>query len=172
MGKVGLSLRRTAASRTSSRRSSHRGRGEGRRVPERTGRQRRPHLRQQHVDPRRRRARGEVQVGLVNPLLPRPATHRRPRSAGRQPLLPPATSAASSWWRAPRCWTPPASSQPQAEAFVEYLLSDVAQQYFVDTVKEYPIIDGIELPTGQPALADIGAPRRTSTSSVVCSRRR
>lgn len=47
---------------------------------------------------------------------------------------------------------------PQAEAFVEYLLSDPAQQYFVDTVKEYPILDDIELPTGQPALAEIDAP--------------
>ncbi len=102
-------------------------------------------------------ARGEVQVGLVNhyylaqrltddPDLP-VANHYFSGDVGSIILVASASVLDTA-----------GEQQPQAEAFVEYLLSDVAQQYFVDTVKEYPIIDGIELPTGQPALADIGAP--------------
>lgn len=48
--------------------------------------------------------------------------------------------------------------QPQAEAFVRFLLTDAAQDYFVNTTKEYPTVEGIAGPEGQPGLADIGAP--------------
>jgi iron(III) transport system substrate-binding protein len=48
--------------------------------------------------------------------------------------------------------------QPQAEAFIRFLLSDAAQNYFVTTTKEYPTVAGIDPPAGQPALAEIGAP--------------
>jgi iron(III) transport system substrate-binding protein len=48
--------------------------------------------------------------------------------------------------------------QPQAEAFVRFLLSDSAQDYFVNTTKEYPTVAGVDAPAGQPALAEIGAP--------------
>jgi iron(III) transport system substrate-binding protein len=47
---------------------------------------------------------------------------------------------------------------PQAEAFVRFLLTDAAQDYFVNTTKEYPTVEGIAGPEGQPGLGDIGAP--------------
>jgi iron(III) transport system substrate-binding protein len=48
--------------------------------------------------------------------------------------------------------------QPQAEAFVRFLLSDAAQNYFVNTTKEYPTVAGVAGPEGQPALDEIDAP--------------
>jgi iron(III) transport system substrate-binding protein len=48
--------------------------------------------------------------------------------------------------------------QPQAEAFVRFLLSEAAQNYFVNTTKEYPAVATVAGPAGQPSLDEIGAP--------------
>jgi iron(III) transport system substrate-binding protein len=52
------------------------------------------------------------------------------------------------------------SSDNQREAlrFVEYLLSEPAQQYFVNETKEYPLIKGVEPDPSLEPLADIPAP--------------
>lgn len=42
--------------------------------------------------------------------------------------------------------------------FVEYLVSDEAQQYFVDETFEYPLAEGIEAPEGLPALDSLVNP--------------
>ena len=38
---------------------------------------------------------------------------------------------------------------------VKFLVSDEAQQYFVDVTFEYPLVPGIQAPAGLPALADL-----------------
>jgi len=49
-----------------------------------------------------------------------------------------------------------ANNQDQdAYDLVEFLVSDEAQQYFVDVTFEYPLVPGIQAPAGLPALADL-----------------
>jgi iron(III) transport system substrate-binding protein len=51
-----------------------------------------------------------------------------------------------------------AAQDADALAFIEYLVSDAAQQYFVDTTYEYPLIDGVAAPDGLPALKTLTNP--------------
>jgi len=46
----------------------------------------------------------------------------------------------------------PAEGDPDALAFIEYLVSEDAQQYFVENTYEYPLLPGIDAPEGMPAL--------------------
>lgn len=50
------------------------------------------------------------------------------------------------------------SDDPKAKAFVEYLLSETAQQYFVTETNEYPLIAGIDPIEGLVPLSEIPAP--------------
>ena len=50
-------------------------------------------------------------------------------------------------------------ANPAALEFVEYLLSDEGQTYFVEETWEYPLVDGIADPEGLPALDDLAGPR-------------
>ncbi len=50
------------------------------------------------------------------------------------------------------------SENPNAKVFVEYLLSQQGQQYFVEQTGEYPLVAGIELLEGLVPLSDIPAP--------------
>jgi iron(III) transport system substrate-binding protein len=51
------------------------------------------------------------------------------------------------------------TDQPDAAAtFVEYLLSESAQQFFVEETFEIPVVEGIESPPEVPALDAIGLP--------------
>lgn len=50
------------------------------------------------------------------------------------------------------------SDDPKAKAFVEYLLSETAQNYFVSETFEYPLIKGVEPIEGLVPLTDIPAP--------------
>ncbi|MCI2957009.1 extracellular solute-binding protein [Agromyces atrinae] len=45
-----------------------------------------------------------------------------------------------------------AEGDPDALAFVEYLVSDDAQTYFVENTFEYPLVEGIDAPEGLPEL--------------------
>lgn len=45
-----------------------------------------------------------------------------------------------------------------AQRFIEFLLSERAQEYFATETFEYPLINGVEPVEGLPALADIDAP--------------
>ncbi|MFW2512708.1 iron ABC transporter substrate-binding protein [Demequina sp. SO4-13] len=51
-----------------------------------------------------------------------------------------------------------ASEDADALEFVEYLVSEPAQQYFVDNTYEYPLIDGVSAPEGLPALDTLTNP--------------
>ena len=50
--------------------------------------------------------------------------------------------------------------QDDAEAFVEYLLSDDAQRFYVEDAEEseYPLVDGIDAPAGLAPLDEIEGP--------------
>ncbi len=50
------------------------------------------------------------------------------------------------------------SDNPSAKIFVEYLLSEKGQRYFVEQTGEYPLLEGIDLVEGLVPLSDIPAP--------------
>lgn len=50
-----------------------------------------------------------------------------------------------------------AKNVENAQAFIDYLLSDEGQKYFVTQTSEYPVVEGIELPDGLPPLAELDA---------------
>ncbi len=51
-----------------------------------------------------------------------------------------------------------AEGDPDALAFVEYLLSDAGQTYFVEETYEYPLVPGIDAPEGLPSLESLVNP--------------
>lgn len=51
------------------------------------------------------------------------------------------------------------TENPNAKVFVEYLLSQKGQQYFVDQTFEYPLVFGVEPYVGLTPLTDIPAPK-------------
>ncbi|WP_136709966.1 iron ABC transporter substrate-binding protein [Agromyces sp. H66] len=51
-----------------------------------------------------------------------------------------------------------AEGDPDALAFVEYLVSEKAQRYFVEQTFEYPLLEGIDAPEGLPALDSLVNP--------------
>ena len=51
-----------------------------------------------------------------------------------------------------------AANAEGARAFVEYLLSPAAQEYFATETKEYPLVDGVEPDPNLPPLEEIGTP--------------
>lgn len=50
------------------------------------------------------------------------------------------------------------SDHPEADTFVEYLLSDAGQTYFVENTYEYPLVEGIDAPEGLPPLDELQGP--------------
>ena len=48
-----------------------------------------------------------------------------------------------------------AAGDPDALAFIEYLVSEKGQQYFVDKTFEYPLLPGIDAPKGLPTLESL-----------------
>lgn len=52
----------------------------------------------------------------------------------------------------------PAANDEDAQAFIDFLLSPAAQEYFVQETYEYPLIAGIDAPEGLPALQTLVNP--------------
>jgi iron(III) transport system substrate-binding protein len=50
------------------------------------------------------------------------------------------------------------ADNPAAQELVDYLLSDEGQTYFVEETYEYPLVDGIPMPEGVPALDELEGP--------------
>ena len=46
----------------------------------------------------------------------------------------------------------------EAQALVDYLLSQEGQTYFVEQTYEYPLVEGIDAPAGLPSLEELDAP--------------
>jgi len=51
-----------------------------------------------------------------------------------------------------------ADNPEAAESFIEYMLSEEAQQYFTDETKEYPLVEGVQPPEGLVPLSEIETP--------------
>ncbi len=51
-----------------------------------------------------------------------------------------------------------AQNPEAARSFLDYALSEEAQQYFADETYEYPMIEGIEIAEGLPPLSEIESP--------------
>lgn len=51
------------------------------------------------------------------------------------------------------------ADNPASQAFVDFLVSDFGQQYFVETTAEYPVVPGIADPAGLPALDELEGPQ-------------
>jgi iron(III) transport system substrate-binding protein len=51
-----------------------------------------------------------------------------------------------------------AAESPEATAFVEFLVSEEAQRYFLEETFEYPLVGELPGPEGLPALSDLGRP--------------
>jgi len=45
-----------------------------------------------------------------------------------------------------------------AQALLEFMLSESAQSYFAETTYEYPMVDGVDPPAGLPTLEELSAP--------------
>ncbi len=52
-----------------------------------------------------------------------------------------------------------AANPGAAQDFIEFALSDEAQQYFADETYEYPLVEGVEINEELPPLSDIQSPR-------------
>lgn len=52
-----------------------------------------------------------------------------------------------------------AEEDPDAVAFVEYLLSEAGQTYFAETTFEYPLVPGVAAPEGLPTLESLVNPQ-------------
>jgi iron(III) transport system substrate-binding protein len=50
------------------------------------------------------------------------------------------------------------AENPNARAFIDYLLSATGQQYFAQQTHEYPLIEGVELDPALPTLAELQVP--------------
>lgn len=51
-----------------------------------------------------------------------------------------------------------AAASSEAQSFVEFLVSDAAQTYFLEETYEYPLLDGMPGPDGVPPLVELGGP--------------
>ncbi|CAN5146298.1 iron ABC transporter substrate-binding protein [soil metagenome] len=51
-----------------------------------------------------------------------------------------------------------ADNPEAAESFIEYMLSEEAQQYFTDETQEYPLVEGVQPPEGLVPLSEIETP--------------
>ncbi|HEX5598871.1 MAG TPA: iron ABC transporter substrate-binding protein [Micromonosporaceae bacterium] len=52
-----------------------------------------------------------------------------------------------------------AAKDPDAQAFIDYLLSPEAQQYFAEQTFEYPVVAGVPAPAGVPPLSELAVPQ-------------
>jgi iron(III) transport system substrate-binding protein len=52
-----------------------------------------------------------------------------------------------------------AADDPDAQAFVDYLLAQKAQTYFAEQTYEYPVVKGVAGPSGVPALDELEGPK-------------
>jgi iron(III) transport system substrate-binding protein len=51
-----------------------------------------------------------------------------------------------------------AANDPEAQAFVDYLLDQKSQSYFAEQTYEYPVVQGVAGPSGVPALDELDGP--------------
>jgi iron(III) transport system substrate-binding protein len=102
-------------------------------------------------------ARNEVDVGFVNHYYAYELRHEQPNFPVRNHFLKkgdPGSLVNAAGAGVVRT----TDSKPDAERFVNFLLSREAQVYFADTLYEYPVAAGVQPPDGLPPLDDLQGP--------------
>ena len=103
-------------------------------------------------------ANGEIEVGFVNHYyVPRYIAERGERFGARNFFLKPGDPGALIDV-AGAAVLQRSTNQEGATKFVEYLLGNTAQKYFVEKTFEYPTVQGIPGPAGLPALSELNPP--------------
>jgi iron(III) transport system substrate-binding protein len=101
--------------------------------------------------------RGEVPLGLVNHYYNAQALAEDPSLPSRNHVFPDGDLGALLLLTTASSLA--STDQPdQANAFVEYLLSDAGQRYFADEAFEYPLVADIEPPADLPPLDSLAFP--------------
>lgn len=101
--------------------------------------------------------RGEIALGLTNHYYLYRFLAEDPNFAARN-YYPASGDAASMINVAGAGIINTTDKQAEAEAFMRYLLSTEAQQYFADETNEYPLIDGITVSEMLTPIADLNLP--------------
>ena len=131
-------------------------------------------LREEHARRRGRRL-GRDRARARQPLLPLPRQGGEPRGGGREPLPHGRGPRRARVSVAGAAILETADHADAAQQFVEFLLSEPSQRFYVDEAEEaeYPLVPGIEAEGRPPAARRARAGRRSSsTSSAPSSRRR
>jgi len=103
-------------------------------------------------------AAGEVEVGFVNHYyLYRFLAEQGEAFKARNYFLP-GGGPGSLVMVAPAGRLATGQNEENANAFIAYLVSAEAQQYFTETTNEYPVVEGVAGPEGLVAIEDLNAP--------------
>lgn len=103
-------------------------------------------------------ARGEVPMGLVNHYYLERALEEDPALPARNHFFPEGDPGSLLLVSAAGV-TATSEKQADAERFVEYLLSDGAQEYFAEETFEYPLVTGVDPVEQLPPLSDLPVTR-------------
>lgn len=101
---------------------------------------------------------GQLTIGLVNHYYLNEVENELGRPLNAQLVFADAGDLGSLVNVAGVGMTARGASDPDALAFIEYLLSDEGQAYFVDTTNEYGLVANAPAPVNVPALSDITVP--------------
>jgi iron(III) transport system substrate-binding protein len=104
-------------------------------------------------------AAGEVDVGLINHYYLHAARRTNPTIKAQNHYLDNNDDAGSLIMVSGVGVLSNTDNRPAAEAFVSYLLSNAAQQYFATETAEYPVIDGVITPAGLRSFEELRGPR-------------
>ncbi len=103
-------------------------------------------------------ASGEVEVGFINHYYLYRALEEQGKDFGARNYNFPRGDVGNLVIVAGASVLNTADNLEAAESFVEYLLSEEAQQYFADETFEYPLIEGVDTAEGLPPLSEIESP--------------
>jgi iron(III) transport system substrate-binding protein len=102
--------------------------------------------------------RGEVDAGLVNHYYGVIALKEDPTLPIANHFFPPGDLGSFVLVAGAAILDSGEDHQEQAQAFVDFLLSPPAQEYFSSETGEYPLVDGVAPPEGLPDLSSVGIP--------------
>jgi iron(III) transport system substrate-binding protein len=102
-------------------------------------------------------ARGEVPMGLVNHYYNYRKLEEDPEAPSRNYVFP-GGDVGSLLIASTGSIVANTDKQDEASAFIDYLLSDDAQQFYSDETFEYPLTEGVEPPPDLPPLESLETP--------------
>jgi len=103
---------------------------------------------------------GDVPIGLINHYYwARLVSERGPDGVTAQLVFPEGDDPGALVNATAAGLTARGAENPDALAFIEYLLSEEGQTYFATETSEYPLIEGVPDPEGVPPLEDLQGPQ-------------